>query len=437
MKRLKIVVIGGGSSYTPELVEGIIQKEDVLPVSEIVLLDIEAGIEKVKINHALVTRMIRKAGLDIMVSYTLDRKEAFSNADFIMSQFRVGGLAARALDEQIPLKHGMIGQETVGMGGFFKALRTIPVMVSICEDIEDICPDAWLINFTNPSGIITEMVQTRTNVKCIGLCNVPINMHYEAAEKLGVSADEITSNFIGLNHLSFMNHCMYKGNDVLETILNTIKAEGIVKNIEKIEESDHLSKTLGLMLSPYLQYFYFEDEMLEEEATSFNSGEGSRAQQVMKVEAALFELYKDPNLDVKPKELEERGGARYSEAAISLVDAIYNDRGEIHVVNTLNNGSITDMPDDCVVEVNCVISKKGAMPIENGPLPKQVAGLVKIVKIYEQYTIEAALSGSREKAILALVNNPLVRSMEQGRLAFEELLEAHRQYLPQFVLGDN
>lgn len=440
MKKLKVVVIGGGSSYTPELVDGIIKKRDSLPVGEILLVDILEGEEKVKINTALVKRMFAHAGMDTLIGYSLDRKEALRGADFIMTQFRVGGLHARRLDEKIPLEHNMIGQETTGVGGFFKALRTIPIMLDICKDIEEVCPSAWLINFTNPSGIITEVINTRTKVKSIGLCNVPINMVYDAASKLEVPVQEIQCNFIGLNHLSFMNRCMYQGKDVLTDVLhkavenlkNPEATEGIVKNIDKIGESDLLAYQLRLMLSPYMQYFYFETQMLEEEHNNVTNGKGTRAEQVMVVEKDLFALYKNADLDEKPMELTKRGGSRYSEAAIALIDSIYNNRGDVQVVNTLNRGSITDLPDLASVEVNCIIDQNGATPIANGSLPQAVKSLVTQVKVYEQYAIEAAITGNRDTALLALINNPLVHNVIDAKAVFEALCEAHKMHLPQF-----
>jgi len=435
MKQLKIVVIGGGSSYTPELVEGIIKKRKILPVGEIVFIDIEEGKEKVQINTKLVRRMIKKAGMNTKVSYTLDRREGLKKADFVMTQIRVGGLQARALDEKIPNKYGMIGQETTGMGGFFKALRTIPVMLEIGKDMEEICPEAWLINFTNPSGIITEAICRRTQVNCIGLCNVPINMHYEAAERLEVDPKTIQTNFLGLNHLSVMNHCYQDGKDVMAQVLH-LDEEGVsenqVKNIEKIEDIDLYAEELGYMLSPYLQYFLYEKEMIEEENDSLKEGKGSRAEQVMLVEQDLFKLYKDEALEDKPEELALRGGARYSEAAIALVDSIYNGKGDIQVVNTLNHGSIRELPDEASVEVNCIIDKKGATPVANGPLPEELSGLIQLVKKYETYTIEAALTGNRRTAMVALLNNPLTHSIKDTRQAFEEMLLAHKKYLPVF-----
>lgn len=435
MKQIKIAVIGGGSSYTPELVEGIIKKRESLPVSEIVLIDVAEGEEKVQINNALVKRMFSKAQMKTKISYSTNRIEALKGADFVMAQLRVGGLQARAMDEKIPLQYGMVGQETTGMGGFFKALRTIPVMMAIAKDMEAVCPEAWLINFTNPSGIITEVIRTRTKVKCVGLCNVPINMHYEAAERLGVGPEDIKSNFIGLNHLSVMNQCYLKGYNVIDDVLDideTFESENQVKNIEKIDAMDLLARDLGLVLSPYMQYFFFESDMIKEEQESMDKGKGSRAEQVMKVEEDLFQLYKNEDLDEKPHELSLRGGSRYSEAAIALINSIHNDTGDVQVVNTLNNGSISDLPLLASVEVNCIIDQRGATPIANGPLPQAISSLVKMVKVYEQYTIEAALDGDKDKAMLALVNNPLVHNMREAKEAFETLLDIHGKYLPQF-----
>lgn len=309
----------------------------------------------------------------------------------------------------------MIGQETTGPGGFAKALRTIPVMLEICRDIEDICPDAWLINFTNPSGIITEAVHKYSKVKCIGLCNVPINMHYDAAKRLGVDPKELFCEFTGLNHLSFMTHAYYNGVDKLPEILAIDAEEGVVKNIDKIEEMDLIAEQLGFMLSPYLQYFYFEKSMVQEELGNLNAGKGTRADEVLEVEKGLFDLYKNTELNVKPEALSKRGGARYSEAAISLIDSIYNDSNELHVVNVINHGTIPELPADSGIEVNCIINKQGAMPIHIGSLPTVVRGLVEQVKMYEVLTIKAAVTGDRTTAFLALLNNPLIHDVMDAK----------------------
>ena len=428
---MKIAVIGGGSSYTPELMEGIINHKDSLPVTEVVLIDIPEGEEKVSINTAFAKRMVEKAGLPISVRYTLDRREGLKDASFVIAQIRVGGLDAREKDERIPLKYDVIGQETTGPGGFFKALRTIPVMLSICRDMEEVCKDAWLINFTNPSGIITEAILKNTKVKCIGLCNVSINMRYDAAERLSVSPDELDCRFIGLNHLSVMNHAYYQGKDRILDAVNVENKESVVKNIKKDEEMDAVARELGCLLSPYMQYFYTEKEALRHEKLEAIGLTGTRAVQVKEVEKNLFECYKDVNLREKPAALAKRGGARYSMAAICLIDSIYNDTNDVQVVDVFNNGIIPQLPDDVVIEVNCRIGRNGAAPLASD-VPSSVLGLIEQVKAYEEFTIEAAITGDRNKALIALLNNPLVHDVRDAKGILNELLEAHKAYLSAF-----
>lgn len=428
---MKIAVIGGGSSYTPELMEGIINHKDSLPVTEVVLIDIPEGEEKVSINTAFAKRMVEKAGLPISVRYTLDRREGLKDASFVIAQIRVGGLDAREKDERIPLKYDVIGQETTGPGGFFKALRTIPVMLSICRDMEEVCKDAWLINFTNPSGIITEAILKNTKVKCIGLCNVSINMRYDAAERLSVSPDELDCRFIGLNHLSVMNHAYYQGKDRILDAVNVENKESVVKNIKKDEEMDAVARELGCLLSPYMQYFYTEKEALRHEKLEAIGLTGTRAAQVKEVEKNLFECYKDVNLREKPAALAKRGGARYSMAAICLIDSIYNDTNDVQVVDVFNNGIIPQLPDDVVIEVNCRIGRNGAAPLASD-VPSSVLGLIEQVKAYEEFTIEAAITGDRNKALIALLNNPLVHDVRDAKGILNELLEAHKAYLSAF-----
>ncbi len=429
---MKLVVIGGGSSYTPELIEGVILHKDSLPITEVVLIDVEMGLDKVRINTEFARRMVKKAGLPIQVSYTLDRKEGLKDAAFVITQLRVGGLDARAKDERIPLTYGVIGQETTGPGGCFKAFRTIPVLLDICKDMEQVCPDAWLINFTNPAGIVTEAVLKYTKVKCIGLCNVSINMKHDAAQRLQVDAEELDCRFIGLNHLSVMNHAFYQGADRIEEVLAVSNRESVVKNIEKNDEMDTLAREMGCMFSPYLQYFYSEKEMLKKETEEAISITGTRADQVKKVEKDLFACYQDENLEEKPEALSKRGGSRYSEAAINLIDSLYNDRQDIQVVDVMNHGTIPQLPDDCVIETNCVIGKDGARPLADVEVPAEILGLIEQVKAYEILAIEAAVTGDRRKALMALMNNPLVHDVKDARGILEDMMKAHAAYLPQF-----
>lgn len=429
---MKVAVIGGGSSYTPELIEGIIVHKETLPVTEIVLIDVETGWEKVRINTEFARRMVEKAGLSIHICCTQNRREGLRDASFIITQIRVGGLDARSGDERIPLKYGMIGQETTGPGGCFKALRTIPVMLDICRDIEEVCKDAWLINFTNPSGIVTEAILKHTGVKCIGLCNVPINMCHDAAARLGVDAEELDCRFIGLNHLSIMDHAYYHGKDRLQEALDVDNPESVVKNIDKNEEMDLLARDMGCMLSPYMQYFYSEKSVLEKEMKEAIGLEGTRADQVKEVEKKLFDCYRDPKLQQKPEALSKRGGARYSEAAIRLIDSIYNDRGDVQVVDVANQSTIPQLPEDAVIETNCVIGRNGARPLGNDGVPKHFLGLMEEVKAYEILLIEAAVSGDRTKVLLALMNHPLVHEVKDTREMMNEMMEANKEFLPQF-----
>ncbi|SCY36522.1 6-phospho-beta-glucosidase [Alkaliphilus peptidifermentans] len=430
---LKITVIGGGSSYTPELIEGFIKRTNELPVREIHLVDIEEGKEKLNIIFELTKRMIRKAGLETKIYQTLDRKQAIKDSDFVVTQIRVGGLKARALDEKIPLKYNVIGQETTGPGGFAKALRTIPVILDICREIEVLAPNAWLINFTNPVSIITEMVLKHTNVRTIGLCNVPIGMINNIAKILGYESSRLRIDFVGLNHMVYGKKVYLDGDDITTDVLRNL-AEGnsiTMKNIPDLVWDKDFINALGLLPCPYHRYFYMTDEMLEDEKRALQE-KGTRAEQVKRIEEALFNLYKKVELDVKPKELEERGGAYYSDAAVSLISAIYNDKNEIHTVNVHNNGGIVDLSEDVVVELNAVIGKSGARPIASGKLPIQINGLIQAVKSYELLAVEAGISGDYNTALMSLMSNPLVPSIKVAKKILDDILMANVDYLPQF-----
>jgi 6-phospho-beta-glucosidase len=435
MPGIKIVVIGGGSSYTPELVEGFIQRAGELSVEEICLVDIAAGQDKLSIVSDLARRMINRAGLTIKITSTLDRRAALKGANFVVTQFRVGGLEARARDERFPLQYGVLGQETTGPGGFAKALRTIPVILDICRDMTELCPAAWLINFTNPAGLITETVLKHTNVKCIGLCNVPIHTKMTVAKLLDAEAQDIYIDFAGLNHLVWGRKVWHKGVDVTADILQKMQdgATLSMKNIPNLKWDGDFLQSLAMLPCPYHRYYYMTDSILAEElAAAQQGGAGTRAEIVQAVEDRLFKLYQDPGLDQKPAELEKRGGAYYSEAAVSLISAIYNDKREIHTVDTVNQGSICGLPANCVIETNCVISKNGATPLTVGELPPEILGLVQQVKAYEMLAIEAGVYGDYGKALQALANHPLVPSVAVAKRLWADLLSLNREHLPQF-----
>ncbi|MDU5722551.1 6-phospho-beta-glucosidase (plasmid) [Clostridium butyricum] len=434
MRKLKITVIGGGSSYTPEIIDGFIKRKDELPIGEIDLVDIEEGKEKLSIVGDLAKRMLKKAGLDVKVVLTLNRREALENSDFVVTQFRVGGLDARARDERFPLKYDVLGQETVGPGGFTKAQRTIPVILDICKDIKEICPSAWLINFTNPSGMVTEAVLKYTDIKCIGLCNVPIHMKMDIVSMLDVDSKDVFIEYVGLNHLVWGRNVWYKDENVTKKVIEKLKdgASLTMKNISDLKWPKEFLDALGMVPCPYHRYYYMTDRLLKEEKEASETI-GTRAEQVKKIEEKLFEIYKNAELNTKPAELEKRGGAYYSDAAVSLISAIYNDKKDIHTVNIKNNGTIKGIPDDSVIEVNCIVDKRGATPLGlKNPVEQKILGLIQSVKAYEILAVEAAVHGDKNAAIMALANNPLIPSIDTAIKLFDELYELNKEYLPQF-----
>ena len=430
---IKIVTIGGGSSYTPELVEGFIKRHKELPVRELWLVDIEEGKHKLEIVGNLAKRMVKKAGLDMEIHLTLDRREALKDADFVTTQLRVGLLDARIKDERIPLSHGVIGQETNGAGGLFKALRTVPVVLDIIKDIEELCPNAWLVNFTNPTGVISEAVFKYTNFKrYIGLCNVPIGVKNGMADILGVEKDRVEMDFAGLNHMVYALNVRLDGQDITkEAIEKFVTSSLTMQNIKDIPLNADFVRALGVIPCPYHKYYYKHKEMLEEELEGFKDGK-TRGETVKALEDDLFELYKDENLAVKPPQLEKRGGAYYSDAACNLINSIYNDKGDVQVVNTLNNGSIRDFREDSAAEMSCVITKEGPKPLSVGYLPVAVSGLVAEIKSFEILAAKAAVEGDYNAALQALCINPLIPSDDLAKIILDEMIEAHKEYLPQF-----
>ncbi|MBM7588081.1 6-phospho-beta-glucosidase [Bacillus pakistanensis] len=432
---VKVVIIGGGSSYTPEIIEGFIQRYDSFPVSNITLVDIEEGNDKLETVGALAQRMIAKASVPIKLEWTLDRREALIGADFVTAQIRVGGLSAREKDERIPLSHGVIGQETNGPGGIFKAFRTIPVLMDICEDIHDICPSAWLINFTNPAGIVTEaLLKNSKHDKVIGVCNIPFNMKNSVAEMMNCYPNEVQIEFLGMNHFVFGKRVFIKGVDKTQEVLEKLMKKEIdfsPANIVSLGWSAEFIQSLQMLPNPYHQYYFQTDEVLEKDLKAFREN-GTRAEVVRKVEKELFIQYQDEALNEKPKELEKRGGAYYSDAACSLMVSIYNNSLDIQTVNTFNKGAIPDLPVDSVIEVNAVITKEGPMPLAVGSIPLSVKGMIQQMKALEELVIRAALTGDYFEAYQAMVMNPLVPNEKTAKILLDELLEAHKQFLPQF-----
>lgn len=432
---LKITIIGAGSSYTPELIEGLIKRSHELPIGELWLVDIQDGAEKVNIIADLTRRMLAKNNLShIDVHVTLDRAPALKGADFVCSQFRAGCLEGRIRDERISLKYGMIGQETNGLGGFANACRTIPIALEIAKEMEELCPEAWLLNFTNPSGMVTEAILKHSKVKTVGLCNVPVIMQKGIAKMLNTNEQDFVLQVAGLNHFIWARQILHDGRDKLQEVMEEILSGNdplVPQNIPPFEWPAELLRNMGMIPCAYLRYYYSAEDILAQEQEEASS-EGTRGEVVKAMEKRLFDIYSNPELNEKPKELEKRGGQYYSEAACELMSSIFNDKRTIMHVNTHNNGAINGLPDDCAVEVSCMITKAGPVPLNVAPFPSDTLRLIQLMKEFESLTVEAAVMGDRNAAHRALILNPLVTTGTILERALEETIEANLDYMPQF-----
>jgi 6-phospho-beta-glucosidase len=420
---VKIAVVGAGSTYTPELVDGLATRVDRLPVDELTLLDIDEP--RLEIVAGLARRMLRRRGWSGRLTTTLDRDSALDGANFVVIQLRVGGQAARLVDETLPLQFGCIGQETTGPGGFAKALRTVPLVLDIAETAaRRSAPGAWILDFTNPVGIVTQALLDAGH-RAIGLCNVAINLQRRIAAARGVSADRVELEHVGLNHLTWERAVRLDGRDILPEMLGNDLATAALA--EELGFPVELLRSLHTLPSYYLRYFYRTSEVLAEERAGH-----TRAAEVMEIERGLLELYRDPTRDVKPALLEQRGGAYYSEAAAQLMASLHSGTGDVQVVNVKNGGALPDLPVDDVVEIPARIDRDGAHPLPLEPLAPEMRALVQHVKAYERLTIDAAISGDYNTALRALLSNPLVAEWDIAVPLLDALLDANRAYLPRF-----
>ena len=419
---MKIAVIGGGSTYTPELIEGFARRDDVLSGVELVLHDIAA--DRLAVVGGLARRILAAQGSSHRLVTTTSLDEAVDAADAVLVQLRVGGQHARLIDETLPGRFGLLGQETTGPGGFAKALRTVPVVLNIAEVVAQRAQsDAWIVDFTNPVGIVTRALLDQ-DYRALGLCNVAIGFQRRFAARFGVAADEVQLDHVGLNHLSWIRQVRVDGVDRMPDLLDTPAAEELAGAIRVPAD---LLRTLGAIPSYYLHYFYCTDRAIAEQASGPH-----RAEEVLQIERTLLAMYADPALDHKPALLEQRGGAYYSEAAAALVTSLLTGDRAHHYVNVRNNGSVAGLPDDAVVEVPATVDRAGAHPVPIAPLAPELLGLVQAVTAYEVLTIQAARTGDRRVAVRALLANPLVRQWDRAVPLLDALLEANRPHLPQF-----
>ncbi|MBZ0272120.1 6-phospho-beta-glucosidase [bacterium] len=414
---MKICIIGGGSTYTPEVIDGLIGRAGALGLSEIVLQDIDNT--RLDVVGEFSRRMVRHAGGKFAVTTTNDRRAAIDGAAFVLTQFRVGGQKARHEDIKLGLRHGLVGQETTGVGGMAKALRTIPVILDICRDVTKVARDAWIINFTNPSGLITEMILNHTDAeRCVGLCNVPIEMKMNIAKYLGIEESRVRMESVGLNHLGWVRRVDVDGENILPRVMEVLAGADGPKNIPDLQIAPELLHSLGALPLWYCRYFYNTDSVIAE----LKSKTKTRAEEVMEIENALLAKYRDESVVTKPAELDQRGGAYYSKIAVELIDAIVHDTGAEHTVNTHNGGAMPDLPDASVVEVLAKIDANGAHTIPTAPMEPHIRALVQSVKAYEELTIEAALNKSYGAAFRALITNPLGPKAENAKAVLDDIL---------------
>ncbi len=425
---MKICVIGGGSTYTPELVDGLLRRRDRLPTDELHLIDVDE--RRLDVLGPLAARMCERRGGGIDVRWGNDRAQGVRGADFVISQVRVGGMAARERDEQLGREFGLVGQETVGVGGFANALRTIPVALDLAATIEREAPTAILLNFTNPAGLITEALCRHTAVTTIGLCNVPWGFKMGVASAFGVPPDEIAMDYVGLNHLSWVRGVRVRDTERIDDVLTGLRPRGEHRRRGSSDPRDDVEfdpETIRLMRAipnPYLRYYYETAAMLRHQAAT-----GTRAADVMAIEAALLVQYADPGLSEKPAELDQRGGAYYSETAAALMADLWTDAGTVHVVNIANRGAIPGLQADAVVEVPARVTRSGIEPIATEPLRADVDALVRTVKDFELLTVAAAVDGDSDAAMLALLTNPLGPDASAAPALWSRLKEMNRGLL--------
>lgn len=415
---MKITVVGGGSTYTPELIDGFARLPESLPVDELVLVD--PAVERLELVGGLARRIFAKQGHPGTITTTADLDAAVDGAGAVLLQLRVGGQAARNQDETWPLECGCVGQETTGAGGLAKALRTVPVVLDIAERVRRRSePDAWIVDFTNPVGIVTRALLQEGH-RAVGLCNVAIGFQRRFAAMLGVPPERVELDHVGLNHLTWERAVRVDGEDLLPKLL----AEHGTDIAADLRLPAALLTRLGVVPSYYLRYFYAHDQVVREAASK-----PSRAAEVTEIERQLLELYADPKLDEKPELLSRRGGAFYSEAAVALASALINDTGDTQVVNSRNNGTFPFLADDAVIEVPCRVDRTGAVPLPAAPLEPLYAGLVAHVTAYEDLALEAALHGGRERVFDALLAHPLVGQIEYADGLTDRLIAHNRDHL--------
>ncbi len=428
---MKIAVIGAGSSYTPELINGFLERQNSLPLSELWMMDVSQS--RLDVVGGFAQRMVAAKAAGFTVELTTDQREAVRDADYVITQLRVGGMEARRNDEYLGHRHGLIGQETTGVGGMANALRTIPVILDIAEDMRELAPDALLVNFANPAGLVTQALsQYIPEVDSVGVCNVAINMKMTILEmlreRLSTEIDPAGAylDTLGLNHLSWHRGFVVGDRDYWPEIM-----EAFIAQLEETPDPEwdlQTIKTLNMIPNYYLEYYYYTGKKLAAQ----QKWPPSRAEEVMQIEDGLLDKYAEPERTEPPEMLMERGGAYYSTVATQLLNAHHNDLNEVHTTNVTNNGAVAAWPDEWVLEIPCRVGAEGVTPLSTEPLPEACYGLLAHVKAYELLTAQAAVEGDRDAAYRALLAHPLGPAANRVGLVLDDMLETNREYLPRF-----
>jgi 6-phospho-beta-glucosidase len=429
---MKVTVIGGGSTYTPELVSGFLQRLDSLPLTELWLMDIDQ--QRLNVVGKFIQRMCTTSHAPFHVNLTQDRAVAIRDADYVITQLRVGQMPARRADEYLCHRHHLIGQETTGIGGMAKALRTIPVILDIARDIQTFAPHALLLNFTNPSGLVTEaLFRYAPKVQAVGVCNSALTTKMSLVEEYNklvgkkVDPQEAQLDVLGINHLTWYRGLKINHNEVWNELFPYLIKQS--RSESEPEWDVPLLESLRLLPNSYLQYYYYTQHKLELQ----QDWPPSRAEQVMKIEAELLTQYAEPDRTIPPPGLMERGGAYYSTVATQLINAHFNDLKEIHIVNTKQGNAVPGYPSDWVMELPCIIDRNGIHPLPAKPLPQVCYSLIQQIKTYELLTVEAAVHGDRSAAYQAMLAHPLGPDADQIPVVLDDLIETHGSYLPEFI----
>lgn len=422
---MRIAIIGGGSSYSPELVDGLLQFSDRFPRIDLAMMDVDA--DRLRITAEFARRMADRRQASVRITASQDLDGAVADADYVVAQIRVGGIAARIEDERLGRRHGLIGQETTGVGGFACALRTIPAMLRVADAMRRRAPNAVLINFTNPAGLITEALVRHGGVPSVGLCNIPIGIEHELAKLLGCAPDAVRAASVGLNHLSWMTGVSVDGVDRTAAALDALWANAQEEWEDPATCAAMLDvmRRLGMYCNGYLKYFYATERMLRLQAAQTKT----RGEEVIEIEARLFEAYRDPSRSEKPSALSERGGAHYSSAALRLIDAMERDDGAVQTVSCRNGGAIPTFDDDAVVEAPARIRRRGAETLPQAAPPPAIRGLMQAIKAYETLTVQAGVSGDRDAAYEAMLIHPLMPGAERCGILLDDVLATNQSHL--------